>query len=294
MSKNKKELIKSISNLTTKDDTFYLYKGLVSNLNPLDASELMIHSFKTDSLKQDILLKKIQNDLGYEFGQSWSQHHLNTKKVNTVTKNQYIKIFIKFLKLINKTNIYSEHQFYAKFLYRTYEAMPVQYQNKLVKYFVSSRYSTDHKRALEIINKNWDDSYSQVVIDFWSVYQYETALLLVINKVSDKFFDSELLNSIFVYFKESSENGDFEYNFKLRKLRNKFYSRFYKNYNSEINLLKKTEPISFIDINRCLKKKIDKDFAIKIYKENKSARRYLPNWYAEMDMLDVLSVLLLE
>jgi len=291
---NNKELIFKVPVTISKDDNYYIFKGLLLNLDATEVCSIFDFKFKFGSLKEDLILNKILLDLNIYADTSNRIHGPILRSINLKNQKIYISLFKKLLNKIKKTTDYRKNQKVAKFLYRICPAMPSVWQKKLVEYFLSSSFRSNQNRALEFLGLNWDGYFTKNVIAAWDNGGYFKALELIIKKVDKDYFSDGLLKSIDDYFENmgSSEDDFFENSYEDRNLRNKFYSRFTDRYFKEILDLKIKDPISYIFIQKDAKGSIDKDFAIKIYNEHSRARMYLPRVYAEMGMIDVIDNLI--
>jgi hypothetical protein len=272
---NESDLLLKIGPIFEKDDRYYFFKGVLSTFNAKNTCKLLDNQLKQDSFKRQLILDKILKDL-----------------IDLENRDLYLSVFKEMLVLIARTKDYRKNQGYAKFLYRMYPAMPILWQKKLIKYFISSDFKHNQRRALEYLDKNWDENFSSDVIKLWTNGNYELALKLIIWKVDKESLSADIFNSINTYFIKIQEDDYFNYDYSAKILRNKFYSRFIQECSKEVDKLKKNDPISYIFIQKEAGRKIDLDFAIKVYKNNSNARKYLPRWYSEMGMEDVLGVIL--
>lgn len=291
---NNKELIFKVPITISKDDNYYIFKGLLLNLDAKEVCSIFDFKFKFGGLKEDLILNKILLDLNIYADASNRIHGPILRSVNLKNQKIYILLFKKLLNKIKKTTDYRKNQKMAKFLYRICPAMPSVWQKKLVEYFLSSSFRSNQNRSLEFLGLNWDGYFTKNVIAAWENGGYFKALELIIKKVDKDYFSDGLLKSIDDYFKEigASEDDFFENSYEDRNLRNKFYSRFTDRYYKEILDLKINDPISYIFIQKDANGSIDKNFAIKIYNEHSRARMYLPRVYAEMGLGDVIDNLI--
>jgi len=288
---NNKELILKVTSTAIKDDNYYIFKGLLLSLDAKEICDIFDFEFKFGSLKEELILNKILFDLNIYADTRTRMHGPILRSVNLKNQKIYISLFKKLLNKIRKTTDYRKNQKIAKFLYRICPAMPNVWQKKLVEYFLSSGFRSNQNRALEFLELNWDEYFSEKVIAAWNDRGYFKALELIIKKINNSYFNEDLLKSIECYFKEAgaSEDDFFENSYEDRNLRNKFYSRFTDRYYKEITDLKTKDPISYIFIQKDAKGIIDSDFAVKIYTDNSRARMYLPRVYAEMGLSDVIN-----
>lgn len=289
MSKN--DLLGSVDIITDKNDKYYFFKNVLTTLNSKDVCGLFDIKLRQDPFKKQLILDKILKDLDVYLDVR-TKSYIVSANVNLDNRKIYLSIYKKMLNLITKTNEYRKNQEYAKFLYRMYPAMPSVWQKKLIQCFISSNFKNNQKRALEILNRNWDRDFSDDILRLWIENYYELALKLIVWKIDNRLLNQNVFDSISEYFNEFQDD-DFEYDLSSKILRNKFYSRFYKKSFKEISDLKKEDPVSYIFIQKESGNKIDSDFAIRVYNENKNAKKYLPRWYAEMGMIDVLNMILL-
>ena len=235
-----KDLILKIPNLVDKSDNYYIFKGLLLNLDAKDVRDIFDFKFKFGNLKEELILNKILFDLNIFVDTSNRIHGPILRSVNLKNQKIYISLFKKLIKKIQKTTDYRKNQKMAKFLYRICPAMPGIWKKKLVEYFLFSSFRSNKNRALEYLGLNWDDDFSKEVIDAWYGGGYFTALELIINKIGKEYFSEDLLKSIERYFEEVAADEDdfFENSYEDKKLRNKFYSRFTDRYSKEILDLK--------------------------------------------------------
>lgn len=286
MSKN--DLLEKISSITDKNDKYYFFKNVLMTLNAKDVCSIFDIKLKQDSFKKQLILDKTLKDLNV-YLDIRTKSYIVSANVNLDNRKVYLSIYRKMLVLISKTSKYRKNQEYAKFLYRMCPAMPGTWQKKLIQYFLSSNFKSNQRRALEFLNRNWDGDFSNDILRLWMENYYELALKLIVWKMDDKFLSQDVFDSIVDYFRESQDDDYFEYDYSLKILRNKFYSRFYKKSLKEISGLKEKDPISYIFIQKESGHKIDTKFAIRMYNENMNARKYLPRWYSEMGLFGVLA-----
>jgi|GEM_PF-2509415 len=291
---NNKDLILKVPDIIDKDNNYYIFKGLLFNLDAKEVCDIFDFKFKFCILKENLLLNKILSDLNIYADTNSRMHGPIIRSVNLKNQKIYIPLFKKLLNKIQKTTDYRKNQKLAKFLYRICPAMPNAWQKKLIEYFLSSNFRSNQNRALESLELNWDSSFSKNVITAWGDGDYSTALNLIIKKIDKEYFSDDLLKLIEDYFEEigAGEDDFFENSYEDRNLRNKFYSRFTDRYSKEIADLKIKDPISYIFIQKDANESIDQDFAVKVYNENSHARTYLPRVYAEMGLSDVIDSLI--
>lgn len=259
-------VIKKIGPLGNKDDKYYLFKSLLSNLTSYQTIRLLDLDFTQDRFKTKLILEKIHSDL------------------ETKVLKEHKDLFKTLLKKILELSDYYKNQRCAQFLFEISLYLNVPQRNALVDYFLSSKYQNNHKRACDLLLSRWDNNFSKLLVNSWKRFQNDYAIEVIVKKLPDTYLDT-ILDSLLPYFSEEEINYDFE----LKLLRNSLYARKAKKFKNEIEKLKKTDPISYIHIKKEAGHKIEKEFAIKIYKGNTRARRYLPRWFIEMGLLDVVN-----
>jgi len=247
------------------DDKYYLFKSLLYFLSQRETIGILDLDFKQDVFKIKLILEKIQSDL----------------KLGILKEHRVF--FGTLLKVISKLD-YHKNQKVAEFLFEISLFMEPKQQKELINYFLNSKYVNNYKRAFDFLLGKWDDSFSELLIQSWEKFENEDALEVIVKKLPEEYLD-KILESLCPYFSEEEINNDFE----LKILRNLLYARKSKTFSSEIKKLKKDDPISYLYIKKELKEKVEKDFAIQVYNKYLRSRRYLPKWYAEMGMWDVLS-----
>lgn len=285
-------LLSKISVISEKNDLYYVFKGLLFNLEPEEVCNYFDVKLSQDSYKKDLIIDKILKDLNIYQDIRTKSYGVSGGEVDKKRVRVYLTLFKKLLTRVRKAENYRFNQQYAKFLYRMCPAMPISWQKELLKYFLASEYRSNQRRALEYLSRNWDLDFSDDVIRLWCENYFDVALKVVIWRVDNKYLNSEVLKAIDEYFGEAQDEGYFEYNYDLKILRNKFYSRFASRCADSINKIKEIDPISYIYIKKECGEMVEQGYAIKTYRDNVKGRKYLPRWYAEMGMSDVLDFII--
>jgi len=217
------KVIKKIGTLGNKDDKYYLFKSLLSNLNPRQTIKLLDLDFSQDKFKIKLILEKIHTDL------------------ETKVLEEHKDIFEKLLKKIPGLNDYYKNQRCAQFLFEISLYLDVPQRKKLIDYFLSSKYQNNHKRAYDLLLSRWDNDFSKLLVDSWNRFQNDCAIEVIVKKLPDTYLDT-ILPSLLPYFSDEEINFDFE----LKLLRNSLYARRVEKFKKEIEKLKKADPISYI------------------------------------------------
>jgi len=255
--------INSFEIITSVNDKYYLFKSLLSFLNPIET--IKIFDFKYDNFKIKLISEKIIGDLRL-----------------TVLEEHFL-LFDTLLDSSSKLD-YWRNQRVMELLFEVSHFMQPSQTKRLIIYCLTSKYIKNQKRAYSYLIENWDNSYSKPLIQSWKEFENENALELIIKKLPVEYL-TIILRSLLPYF------SDDDIDFPLKVLRNVLYARLSKVFSSEIKKLKKDDPISYIYVKKEMRRKVEKRYAIGIYKQYPRSRRYLPRWYSEMGMLNVLLML---
>ena len=244
-----------------KNDNYYLFLGIISKLNSSEILEILDSCLSQDIFKRKILINKIAKT-----AQTW-------KKIDNDT------IFKKTYHMFNSLDSYFKKESASIVLNTLCPYVSISNQNKLLYYFLQSNYKNNRKRAYIYLQTNWSPEYQMVVEKTWQDYNREGIISLLVAKMPKEFLLKNF-EDISSHLKEE----DIDYDFYLKIIRNKFYARVVDDISSELKKLKNKDPISFIFIMRECGKKIDPSWAMDIYKGNPQSRKYLPRWYADMDL----------
>jgi len=255
------DFICNFPEIKEKDDKYYLFLGIVSGLTNQEVSNILDYCITQNIFKRRILVKKISVS-----AQTWKMSD------NDV-------LFEKVYSLIESLDSYFKKESASLMLIGLCPYITKTNQNKLLRYFLYSSYINNRKRAYEFLQTNWSSEYQKNIEETWQTYGDEEIINLLVSKMPKKFLLKNFKN-ILDHFKEEYLECDFY----LRILRNRFYVRIAKSIPSEINKLKEKEPISYISIIKECGRKIDLSWAMEIYKKNPRSRKYLPRWYADMDL----------
>jgi hypothetical protein len=215
-----------------------------------------------DTFKRKIILNKILSS-----APKWKQEY------NEV-------LFNKIYNSLNSLSTYFKKESASLILMALFPFVSTNNQNKLANCFAGSPYKNNRKRIYKYFYQNWIDSCKKIIEIAWDKFEDEEAVGLIIGKMPTDFLEKNIGK-----LKEYFEEEELAYDFFRKILRNKFYARMYNKLENEIKRLKKDDPISYIAINKECGKKIDIQWAIKVYKDN-SKSRFLARWYSDMDLWD--------
>ena len=90
-----KDLILKIPNLVDKSDNYYIFKGLLLNLDAKDVRDIFDFKFKFGNLKEELILNKILFDLNIFVDTSNRIHGPILRSVNLKNQKIYISLFKK-------------------------------------------------------------------------------------------------------------------------------------------------------------------------------------------------------
>lgn len=258
---NEIDFLHSFPEIKEKDNKYYLFLGIVSGLNGLETVEIIDSCLNQDIFKRKVLLSKILTSAA-----SWP------KSINDI-------LFNKIFSSLGVLNSYFKKESASMILVSLCPYISAINQKKLLLFFLKSDYKNNRKRAYAYLLENWSQQYQGDVEEAWKAYDDEEIINLLINKMPREF--------LLEYFEKISSNfeeEDLDYDFHLKILRNRFYSRIAKDIPAELEKLKSKDPISFIFVMKECGKKIDPKWAVEIYRKLPQSRKYLPRWYAEMGL----------
>jgi len=254
--------------IKSKDDSYYLFKGILSVYAPNEVIKAINVGLRYGGLLFLLIVEKIKEDLDF-------------KKTT-----EYISSYAKLLSDFKKIKNYYENQRYATIIFEIGQFLPLKNKKEIIKIFFDSDYKNNHKRALSLMLNNWHDSFGNILVRAWGKYKNKKVMETII-KVLPKNILVNMCDELYLYFTENKTS--LNYDFSLKLLRNQLFLKIPDKFIEQIDELAESDPISFIFIKKELNKKIEDDFAIKIYNKHFGSRKYLPRWYAEMGMWNVLN-----
>lgn len=253
--------IRDFSEIKEKDDKYYLFLGIISGLDSQEILAILDTCLTKDIFKRKILINKTLTS-----AQTW-------------VTDENDAIFEKVYSLSRSLDSYFKKESASLILVGLWKSISKSNQNKLLRYFLHSNYKNNRKRAYLYLQANWSFEYQKDIEKIWKLYEDEEIIELLVSNMPENFLLRNKEN-ILNYFEEEY----LEYNLSLKVLRNKFYARIYKSIPSELKILKIKDPISYIFIMKESDNKIDPLWAIEIYKNIPTSRKYLPRWFAEMNL----------
>jgi len=231
---NEIDFLHNFPEIKEKDDKYYLFLGIVSGLNGSGIIEIVGSCLDQDIFKRKILLNKITIS-----ADSWS------KSINDA-------LFNKIFSALKTLNSYFKKESASIVLAGLCQHISIANQKKLLLFFLKSNYKNNRKRAYAYLLDNWSQQYNKDIEEAWRIYEDEEIIRLLVNKMSREF--------LLGHFKEISSNfgeEDLDYDFHLKVLRNRFYSRIIDDIPAELERLKDKDPISFIFVMKESGRKVD-------------------------------------
>jgi len=243
-----------------KNRLFGLYRGFVNCLDNQSALELLVND-ETTGFKAEAIIKKIK----------YSAEAHPPKKNNLLIK-----------KAINHNNglKWPNSQRIAKVLFGISPYIANNEKSKLIRYFLNSKYNSFRYYGYEIIEKNnLKTKFKTDLVNVWHRYPDNWVLGLLIDFLTPK--------ELFSMFEVAEEVlAESEYDFEILKLRNRYYSKIINFIPDRLRELMSEEPVSYVYVMKYANRKIPKDTAIKIYKNNKN--NSVLSCYGELGQWDVL------
>lgn len=246
--------------IAQKNSRYYLYLGMISGLNAKETQNIVNHCLNQGILKRKVILNKIM----------FSAANWTTEENNQIFKEVYNSI--------NTLTSYFKKESASMVLMTLFSHVSHDNQNKLVKDFSQSRYKNNRKRIYRYFYKNWAPNCKIIIEKAWLTFKDEESIGLIIAKMPKEFLIKNLDELLASFNKDN-----LSYDFFLKLLRNKLYSRLYDKIPSKIQELKESDPISYIFIMKDCKEKLNIKWAIEIYKKH-SQSRFLGRWYSEMNL----------
>jgi len=259
---NKKvNLLRSFPEIREKDELFSIYRGFINCLNNQEAFVLLIDE-KTTGLKAEAITKKIIQSVSNNPNKQSSQ-------------------LIKESAALIKDLKWPRSQRLAKVLFGISSYIGEGERSKLIRYFLSSRYSSFRYYGYNIIERdNLKLNFKKELQNAWHEHHDIEILELLI----------DILNSeeLFSIYKDNEEMfADSEFDFEVLKLRNRFYSKVLDFIPNRLSELLAKEPISYVFVMKYARRQIKRDLALEIYKKsNKSGS--IAACYGELGQWDVL------
>lgn len=253
------DFIRKYPEIKERNNKYYLYQGIVYGLSAKEIIEIINYCLDQEIFKRKILLNKIMTS-----APKWS-------------KEDNEKIFLKVYSLSDSLSSYFKKESAAMIMMVLFPHLSRNNQNKLAMNFLKSRYSNNRKRIYKYFYYNWSPNCKKIVAKAWNDFRDEGAIGLIISKMPREFL-LENFETLSKYFEEN-----LDYDFYLRLLRNKLYARLYGDIQTEIEKIKKSDPISFIAIKKERGEKLDVSWAIEVYRMN-SQSRFLARWYSDMGL----------
>jgi len=256
-----------------KDDKYYLFLGMVLQLDEGELEEVVWNTFSTgDIFKRKSIIQAMDIRVSI----------LNEKSVDKIIK------FI--LRRIDTLDSYFRKESASQAIVTLIPYASSGLQKEVVSYWLTSVYINNRKRAYSFLTQYWSSKYQTMVVDVWHKFDDEAVLNILVEKSTEDFLMNNCVKLSQVL---AVDEDDFLYDWRKKILRNKFYVRIAKKIPEDIKLLKKTDPISYIFVMKEMGENLDPQWALTVYKDSKGsrARRYLPRWYAEMKLWDKIVLL---
>lgn len=242
---------------------------MLASLNPSEICQVLDTKFEQPLAVRKLILKRMISDLAKG------------------ARGPYIALFERLMQAIETLSSYHSKEACSIFLHEMSFFMSSAHQKRLTEYFLKSRYVNNRKRAYRFLLKSKDlGAHTEVISSAWHEHKDPECLELLIEVATEEFI-VENWPMMEKYFAEEDSWYDLEY----RILRNKFYIKASKYFSAEIKALKKGDPISYIYVMKGLGNKIEASYAVGVYQKFQNSRKYLPTWYGEMGLRDVLAVL---
>lgn len=258
------DFIRKFPEIKEKNGKYYLFFGIVSGFNSQETLAILNTCLSQGIFKRKILLNKI------------------IRSVSNWTENSNNALFQKVYSLVDSLDSYFKKESAALILASLLPYISQSNRNKLLYYFLRSKYKNNRKRAYVYLLSNWSKIYQKIVIKTWQDFDDNKIVNLLVSKMPKSFL-IENFEKLSSYLTEEYSEHDFH----LKILRNRFYARIFYYIPSELEKLKNKDPISFIFIMKECNKKIDPLWAIEIYKKF-SQSHFLSRWYAEMGLWKVI------
>jgi hypothetical protein len=260
----KVEYLKNFTPLQKRDKRYYLFRAFLICLNSEETVELLKRDFSQDKLIRFLITKKIIQDLKGGF------------------KKYHEDLVEEILESIKSLSTYHRKQAGSKFLTEIFDCLDSDYQKSIISYLIDSPYINDRKRAYFLLDKKFDNSYVEKLLEHLHTYNDGYPLEIII-----KYCSKKVLNDNFNLIDSHFDDDSLEYDWQLLKLRTKFYSKLYYLKKSLIEGVKRTDPVTYLYIMKELKKKVDPKLAWEAYRTN--PRNSLFRLFADLGLWDVLT-----
>lgn len=247
-----------------KDKRYYLFKAFLLFLSKEEITQLLNKDFSQGILTRFLITQRVLND------------------IKTGFDKYYEEMVEEIFKEITTLPTYHKKQAASKFLTEISEFLPKEYQESLISYLFNSPYVNDRKRAYYLLDKNFNDSYTEKLFNHLRTYDDNYPLSVIVNNCSGKILSRnfELINKYFA-------DEFIEYDWQLLKIRTKFYSRIYKRRPQFIRELEFKDPISYMYVMKEAGEKVNPDIAWSVYKAN-PARYSLFRLFSDLKLWEVL------
>jgi len=237
---------------------------------------------------------------------------------------EHTELFNKLLKAMDDLNPYYKKERCAKFLNRMFIFLPARSQKKLINHFLKSKYRNSRNRAYTLLLQTWKEDYSRILINLWRKFCDLKALKTIIEKFPERMLEKEDLKLLLNRWQDFSLPEDLEedlkiiiekfpektfqkkdlelitnkfqedhfkdewLDFPIKILRNNLYAKLctkiLKYFPDSITNLKESDPISYIHIMKDSGRIVDPDYALGVFKDYPSSRRYLLYWFGQMKL----------
>ncbi|HHT9105992.1 MAG TPA: hypothetical protein ACFYD7_08990 [Candidatus Wujingus californicus] len=261
---NKIDFIKNFGEITKRDENYYIFAGLINCLTPKEFFSVCDFSFKYGKLGKEIFINK------------------NIADFNNEKTKRYEQFFRQMFNTLPSISNYHSNQACSYFLSSVYDTLSIPLQNEFLSYSLFSKYKNDRRRAYNIISSPWKSEYKEILEkNFFKFFDLEAAEIIIDN------FPASFLNKNYTTLIKFFPEEYLKYDFSILKLRNKMLIKIFKYIENSIILkLKESDPVSYIYILKECDKKIDSDFAYKVFVQTK--RKSLLLWYGQMGLWNVL------
>lgn len=271
MSRIRLDLLNNYKDISEKESKYYLIKGVLACLTIEEIIEFIDWNFTQRIILIDLIIQRIKEIIE-----------------NTTFSVKNI-LFKKLLDSYQRLNNYHSKQRCSIFIISLVKFMDATNIKRMLTLFLNSKYINDRSRAYSFLLENWSPKFQSNIIKNWKKYK-ESGILPIFLKHFSTSDLSDYLNDILELLNEDINSEHYDLDTLI--LRNKFLAKFVQNVKDKIEELKNSDPISYIYIKKQLNEQISYDYAIRIYNEKPSSFRYLPVWYSEMKLYDVLNYLL--
>lgn len=166
---NKIDFIKDFASKSNGWQRQALIPALVSCLTPIEAVKALEPMSLNEPLLRNVLLTKVTRDIqngGYQ------PYHI------TLVNN----LISSFHSLPS-----NKKQICGYFLSSLYSYLPSDLQRQIIKFFITSSYTTMRNRAYKILSQIWNSEFKPIIIQSWKKYHEYYCARLILKNFPDRF-----------------------------------------------------------------------------------------------------------